>query len=45
MFKYGKGTYVILLSVADRGETIKHMREGERERGNERKRNYDGIYW
>ena len=35
MFKYGKGTYTMLLSVADRGETIKDERERKRER------NYD----
>ena len=32
MFKYGKGTYIMLLSVADRGETIKDEREREREK-------------
>jgi len=32
VFKYGKGTYTMLLSVADRGETIKDERERERER-------------
>ena len=33
MFKYGKGTYVMLLSAADLGETIKqHEREIYREK-------------
>ena len=36
MFKYGKGTYIMLLSVADRGETIKDEREREREKESER---------
>jgi len=36
VFKYGKGTYVMLLSAADLGETIKqHEREREREREKE----------
>ena len=38
MFKFGKGTYVTLLSTADGGETIIHMSERERQREGERKR-------
>ena len=36
MFKYGKGTYVMRLSVVDKGETTKHMSKREREREREK---------
>ena len=46
MFKYGKGTYVMLLSAADLGETIKqHKRERERERERMRERGVMMVYW
>ena len=44
MFKYGKGSYVMLLSAADLGEPIKqHERERERERM--RERGVMMVYW